>query len=340
LLGAGTCLAKMVPGAGGASILALDGQASRIFALLSVAYQGRVPVSIMETLRKASDFWSRGEQALAHLQLSFCRLPPLETNEQAFRLFAADALLEAGLSPRRLREALDLDPAPLDFLQKYNPDQPRVPAGNGRESGRWGEGSGADTPAPKVPLIGHGETLSGSPHEPAGPTWQVAQSLELEDLSDGTPVAPYGEKAVSFNNLPMNARQILKYRKFVQDDVTGEWHVGMDLPRGGEARFTLTTRGQDAGKADSGYVIAPPGSPALPPEGSQDEPRSGLRYGYWNPYTQAPYFKVFNDSETGPQAISPVTGRTVDPRSPLAHYPIDPVKSWFKTWFGGWFGGQ
>jgi len=32
-------------------------------------------------------------------------------------------------------------------------------------------------------------------------------------------------------------------------------------------------------------------------------------------------------------------GRTVDPRSPLAHYPVDPVKSWFETWFGGWFGG-
>jgi hypothetical protein len=117
LLGAGTCLAKMVPGTGGASILALDGQASRIFALLSVAYQGSVPVSIMETLRKASDFWSRGEKALAYLLLSFCRLPPLETNAQAFRLFAADALLEAGLSPRRLMEALDLDPAQLDFLQ-------------------------------------------------------------------------------------------------------------------------------------------------------------------------------------------------------------------------------
>jgi hypothetical protein len=117
LLGAGTCLAKMVPGAGGASILALDGQASRIFALLSVAYQGSIPVSIMETLRKASDFWSRGEKALAYLLLSFCRLPPLETNEQAFRLFAADALLEAGLSPRRLMKALDLDPAHSIFCK-------------------------------------------------------------------------------------------------------------------------------------------------------------------------------------------------------------------------------
>jgi len=163
--------------------------------------------------------------------LSFCRLPPLETNEQAFRLFAADALLETGLSPRRLMKALDLDPAPLDLLQKYNPDQPRIPAGNGRPSGRWGDGGGAAaTPAPKVPLIGHGQTLSDISQEPAGSTQQVAQSLKLKDLPDGTPVAPYDEQVVSYNNLPMNARQILQYRMFVQDDMTGEWHVGMDVP--------------------------------------------------------------------------------------------------------------
>lgn len=163
----------------------------------------------------------------------------------------------------------------------------------------------------------------------------MAQSLKLKDLPDGTPVAPYDEKAVSYNNLPMNARQILKYRMFVQDDVTGEWRVGMDVPPGSEARFTLKTRCQDAGKIDSGWVIAPPGSPPLPPEGSEDEPRSGLRYGFRSPYTQEPYFKVFNDSETGPQAISPVTGRTVGSRTPEAHYPVDPAKSWFETWFGG-----
>jgi hypothetical protein len=94
-------------------------------------------------------------------------------------------------------------------------------------------------------------------------------------------------------------------------------------------------RGQDAGIADSGYVISPPGSPALPPEGSGIEPTSGLRYGDWNPYTFAPYFKVFNGDG---QAISAVTGRTVSPKSPQAHYPVDPVKFWFPHLFGGWFG--
>jgi hypothetical protein len=83
-------------------------------------------------------------------------------------------------------------------------------------------------------------------------------------------------------------------------------------------------------------IMHPSWSAALLPEGSGKQPKSGLRYGNWNPYTLAPYFKVFN---TEGQTISPVTGRTADKDSPLSHYPVDPVKFWFGHWFGGWFGG-
>jgi hypothetical protein len=41
--------------------------------------------------------------------------------------------------------AVGLDPTPLDHLRKYSPDQPRVPAGSGRESGRWTDGGGGGT---------------------------------------------------------------------------------------------------------------------------------------------------------------------------------------------------
>ena len=50
----------MIRDARGASVLALDGQGSRIIAQLSVAYERAVPVSVVDTLRKASDLWSRG----------------------------------------------------------------------------------------------------------------------------------------------------------------------------------------------------------------------------------------------------------------------------------------
>src|ERR1019366_6655036 len=101
------------------------------------------------------DRGSRGEKFPAQLHLTFARLPPL-TEDQAFALFAADEILKSSLSPRALMKGLGLDPAPLDGLEKYNPDQPRVPAGNGRASGQWGSGSGdAAGHIPAAPLIRH-----------------------------------------------------------------------------------------------------------------------------------------------------------------------------------------
>jgi hypothetical protein len=47
---------------------------------------------------------------------------------------------------RSLDEGARFDPAPLDLLKAhFNPDQPRVPAGSGHESGEW-SGGGAVTP--------------------------------------------------------------------------------------------------------------------------------------------------------------------------------------------------
>jgi hypothetical protein len=49
----------------------------------------------------------------------------------AYRLFLALKVLESGHSAEALMKALDFKRTPLD-AKKYNPDQPRVPAGNGR----------------------------------------------------------------------------------------------------------------------------------------------------------------------------------------------------------------
>ncbi len=66
----------------------------------------------------------------------FAHLPPLARREDAFELFWADELMRAGTAPSALLKVIDLNPDLLD-LRKFNRDQPRVPAGNGRESGRW-----------------------------------------------------------------------------------------------------------------------------------------------------------------------------------------------------------
>ncbi|MGO9774247.1 MAG: hypothetical protein ACLPSW_32780, partial [Roseiarcus sp.] len=64
------------------------------------------------------------------------------------RLFLAEELLDAGMSPAALMKGLGFD-APARGLAKYDPNQPRVPAGSGKNSGRWGSGGGAaQAPAP------------------------------------------------------------------------------------------------------------------------------------------------------------------------------------------------
>ena len=180
LLGAGTLLAG----------LALDGEEARILTVLSAAFVCAVSPQILDVLGKAISLWKGGEKFRAQLHLTYARLPPL-TEEQAFALCAADELLKEGMTPRALMKGLGLDPAALDGLQKYNPDQPRVPAGSGRASGRWGSGAGASGAAPT--LIGHGQALSDISVEPAGPTVQAAQSDEQPPIGfapDGTPIAP------------------------------------------------------------------------------------------------------------------------------------------------------
>jgi hypothetical protein len=84
---------------------------------------------------------------LAHIHLAFARLPRLESTNDAYRLYLAEALLDDGLPPREMLAELGLDRA-MRQLDKFDPDQPRVPAGGGRESGQWTkDGSLAPTAA-------------------------------------------------------------------------------------------------------------------------------------------------------------------------------------------------
>ena len=100
-------------------------------------------VRFLAKLRRAAELWNDGEKALAHIHLSYARLPPCE-EVQALRLLVADELIEAGVTPETLMKAQGFDPAPLALL-KFNLDQPRVPAGSGRESGEWSGGANIDT---------------------------------------------------------------------------------------------------------------------------------------------------------------------------------------------------
>ncbi len=129
----------------GAGRLALDPE--RVLALLSIAACHPVAARALVGIEAAAGHWARGDRALATIRLAFAGLPQLAEPVDVARLQAAAWLLDQGMTPRRLMKELGLDTAPLDeagdWLDKYNPDQPRVPAGHGVESGRWGSSDGA-----------------------------------------------------------------------------------------------------------------------------------------------------------------------------------------------------
>lgn len=130
VIGAGTLLARMTKD----KRLALYADHGRLLALLSVACGRPVPADVLIHIEAAADYWRRGDKALAHLRLIFAGLPRLDDPVDAYRLRLAEYLLDEGMPPEVLMKELGLDPS---ALVKYDPDQPRVPAGSGRESGRW-----------------------------------------------------------------------------------------------------------------------------------------------------------------------------------------------------------
>ncbi|MGO9132691.1 MAG: hypothetical protein ACLP8A_01405 [Methylovirgula sp.] len=146
VFGAGTVLARMTQDPRDAPRLDLNTDRQRVVALLAVAYGRPVSPDVFRHIEGASEQWRRGDRALADIRLAFARLPRLDDRADAFRLFRAEDLLERGVSPWALMLAFGFDPAVAN-LAKYDPNQPRVPAGNGRQSGEWGDGGGAASPA-------------------------------------------------------------------------------------------------------------------------------------------------------------------------------------------------
>ncbi|MDR3471414.1 MAG: hypothetical protein P4M09_06955 [Devosia sp.] len=197
LLGADTVLAKV------ADLDAVESQA-RLRALLQVAY-GRPPTpETLGHLKAAAMRWNTGDARQASLHLALSRLgrldPPIES---ARRLFMADGLMRAGISPAQILAALDPARSADEAVWKYNPDQPRVPAGSGRPSGRWTSGGGTAGAAPASaarPRVGaipapigwtpprRGASTRPAPQRPAGLA-VTAGSVDLGGLGGGLDLA-------------------------------------------------------------------------------------------------------------------------------------------------------
>ena len=159
VLGANTVLAKRN------SDGALDSNEARAFTLLAVAYGRPVDRSILGKIDLASRHARAGNEAMAAMHVALARLPALRDPEDAAkRLFIADGLIKEGAEPRDIWIALEFDPASLDALTKFNPDEARVPAGSGRPGGRWtrdGDSTLSELPAVAAARVTADRAYSG-----------------------------------------------------------------------------------------------------------------------------------------------------------------------------------
>ncbi|QGM45778.1 hypothetical protein [Methylocystis heyeri] len=183
ILGAGTILARMTRDAFGAPRLAVEEDEDRIFALLAAAHGRPASPELWRHLEGASDYWRRGEKALANIRLAYAALPRLEDRADAYRLFLAEELLDSGMAPGALMKGLGVEPPTRGFV-KYDSNQPRVPAGNGRESGRWGSagGSGQDN---KTPAHGVAPAATQNPASAQILAQAAAGSAEISSAARG-----------------------------------------------------------------------------------------------------------------------------------------------------------
>jgi hypothetical protein len=133
VLGAGTIL---LPAEGRRRLAKLQGQEARLLALLSATYGKAIAPSVLGNIERAVKSWRDGDDCLAAIHLAHARLPQSDDPyEAARRLF--DAFINAGTSPLAILRALGLDGAYVEAIEKYDPLEPRVPAGNSILSGRW-----------------------------------------------------------------------------------------------------------------------------------------------------------------------------------------------------------
>jgi hypothetical protein len=108
-------------------------------------------------------------------------------------------LIEPGVDVAITVKALGLDPAP-EALEKYNPDQPRVPAGSA-EGGQWtsGDSSGATT----------------------DPAAQSAVGVQVADASDTRGLEVRTNARSQGNDLPtIDAAYQGEYHDFLRDQFT------------------------------------------------------------------------------------------------------------------------
>jgi hypothetical protein len=142
MLGAGTVL--LARESRGRRLQQVEGQEARLVALLSAALGEVLPVSVAGNIERAAKCWSEGDHCLAYVHLSHAKLPASrDALASACRLLVAERAMIAGVAPQIILQALRACNLDGDLVRKFDPSEPRVPAGSGPTSGEWTNSDGA-----------------------------------------------------------------------------------------------------------------------------------------------------------------------------------------------------
>lgn len=174
VLGRGTVLAAIEVDRGGDPV-ALD--EPRILALLTGAFGRPVSGGVIKKIVRAISLWRAGDKGLAQIYLALTGLSRIG-DWDAYRLHLAKKLLKKGLGPGDVLKIMGFEEAARELEKKYNPDQPRAPAGSGPESGRWTSGGGggaAQRIVQRIDVNVVGATRSDAHPPSAAPGAQYAQ---------------------------------------------------------------------------------------------------------------------------------------------------------------------
>ncbi len=294
VLGAGTVL---VAATAPRRLCSLQGQEARVQALLAAAYGESVAPSVLGNIERAAKAWREGDDFLAQIHLAHTRLYSVhDVRVAAYRLFLADGALRAGASTSDVLKALHLDARFIDAVEKYNPDQPRVPAGSGRTSGEWTDsdeaGSGAIPGGAKAEEGPQGSSLLGRMPLPAASFLGELSAAQVAELGAYAArlLGPAGAAAAAFGLLfipsPNNVHvegdvpEIPGLRYSWNRDET-ELHLTYDDPSGGQRTFALNIEGdliwdndgRVVGRVIGGNRIAIDTIAVLPDVVNQNEPR-------------------------------------------------------------------
>ena len=152
-------------------------ESERAVALVSVAIGRPLDASAATHVRRSLAKAREGDAPLALTHLALAGVGRLDDpREDSRRPFIADGLMKADVPPSTILAALS--DAPPDALDRaYNPDQPRVPAGNGRPSGRWTNGDWTDD------TVEADDTATPTGARNAGASSE-AQGVQIADASD------------------------------------------------------------------------------------------------------------------------------------------------------------